>query len=103
MTAAQAVMNDAVQNDVLGDRRGELDEVLLAGKAKTPAKKNVNKEKAEVKAPTVVTILDEEVPASDGMKQEKVSWWWLILIGFLGATGEEMYRKNKTKKEKIKK
>ncbi|SDA51143.1 hypothetical protein SAMN02910275_00930 [Butyrivibrio sp. INlla18] len=103
MSTAEAVMGNAVQIEVLGERRGELDDVILTGTAKTPAKKTVKKEKVEIKTPTVVTILDEEVPVSDGMKEEKVSWWWLLLIGFLGAAGEEMYRKNKTKKEKIKK
>lgn len=101
MSAAEAVMSDAVQIEVLGDRRGELEEVLLTGKTKTPAK-TVVKTSEEVKAPTIVTIPDEEVPVSDGVKEERVSWWWLILIGFLGTAGEEMYRKNKTKKEKIK-
>ncbi|MDO4966654.1 MAG: hypothetical protein Q4E51_08090 [Lachnospiraceae bacterium] len=48
-----------------------------------------------------VTIEDNEIPLSAIPTDEtqKMNWWWLLLVAALGATGEEMYRRNKNKKK----
>ena len=50
-----------------------------------------------------VTIADETVPLADVSVVEehaKMSWWWLLIVLVLGATGYEMYRKHNEKKLK---
>ncbi len=47
----------------------------------------------------VVEIGDEETPLAASVDNETMSWWWLLLIALLGATGYEMYRKHQQKKE----
>ena len=32
---------------------------------------------------------------------EKMSWWWLLIVALLGATGYEMYRKHQAKKAEL--
>lgn len=51
-----------------------------------------------------LTIEDEETPLADSMEAEKetMSWWWLLIVAVLGATGYELYRRNKMKKETAK-
>ena len=49
----------------------------------------------------VVEIGDEETPLAASVDNETMSWWWLLLIAFLGATGYEMYRKHQQKKEAL--
>ncbi|WP_155827855.1 hypothetical protein [Butyrivibrio sp. AE2015] len=47
-----------------------------------------------------VSIEDEDTALADTFtetKEEKASWWWLILIAILGTAGEEMYRRHKEK------
>lgn len=46
-----------------------------------------------------VTIEDEEAPLDASIDQEKMSWWWLLIVMVLGATGYEMYRKHQEKKK----
>ena len=46
-----------------------------------------------------VTIEDEEAPLDASIDQEKMSWWWLLIVMILGATGYEMYRKHQEKKK----
>ena len=49
----------------------------------------------------VVEIGDEETPLAATVDNETMSWWWLLLIALLGATGYEMYRKHQQKKEAL--
>ncbi|MDD6010613.1 MAG: hypothetical protein PUC13_04240 [Lachnospiraceae bacterium] len=49
----------------------------------------------------VVEIGDEETPLAASVDNETMSWWWLLLIALLGATGYEMYRKHQQKKEAL--
>lgn len=53
-----------------------------------------NKEDAQT-----VTIEDEASPLDASIDQEKMSWWWLLIVLVLGATGYEMYRKHQEKKK----
>ena len=48
------------------------------------------------------TVDIEKVPLSALPENEnqKISWWWLLIIAILGTTGEEMYRRNREKKER---
>lgn len=48
-----------------------------------------------------VTIADEETPLADSMEEQtkKMSWWWLLIVAVLGATGYEMYKKHEEKKK----
>ena len=50
-----------------------------------------------------VNIEEEAVPLADVAvedEQAKMSWWWLLIVMILGATGYEMYRKHNEKKLK---
>ena len=49
----------------------------------------------------VVEIGDEETPLAASVDNETMSWWWLLLIALLGATGYEMYIKHQQKKEAL--
>ena len=49
---------------------------------------------------SALTIEDEEVPlAAAPVAKEKMSWWWLLIVALIGATGYEMYKKHQEKKE----
>lgn len=48
------------------------------------------------------TIEDEELPLAITdleTEQSKMSWWWLLIIAVLGATGAEMYRRHRKNME----
>ena len=49
-------------------------------------------------------VSDEKIPLDD-MKTEnnKASWWWILIIALLGATGTEMYIRHKEKTEQERK
>ena len=48
----------------------------------------------------MVAIEDEETPLAAGMDDDgKMSWWWLLIVALLGATGYAMYRNYQNKKE----
>lgn len=49
-------------------------------------------------------VSDEKIPLDD-MKTEnnKASWWWILVIALLGATGTEMYIRHKEKTEQERK
>ena len=50
-----------------------------------------------------VNIEEEAVPLADVAVEDehaKMSWWWLLIVMILGATGYEMYRKHNEKKLK---
>lgn len=49
----------------------------------------------------VVEIGDEETPLAASVEDQTMSWWWLLLIALLGATGYEMYKKHQQKKEAL--
>lgn len=49
-----------------------------------------------------IVIADEEVPLAAFPTAEEratMSWWWLLLIAILGATGYKMYKEHEKKKE----
>lgn len=47
----------------------------------------------------VVEIGDEETPLAASVDNETMSWWWLLIIALLGATGYKMYKDHQKKKE----
>ena len=49
----------------------------------------------------VVEIGDEETPLAASVEDQTMSWWWLLLIALLGATGYEMYKKHQQKKSAL--
>ena len=58
----------------------------------------------EEEAPLASTVIEDEETAlaAKPIGEEKISWWWLLIIAVLGATGYEAYkkyRKNKMAKE----
>ena len=58
----------------------------------------------EPEAAETVKIADEAVPLADVAvenEQAKMSWWWLLIVLVLGATGYEMYKKHNEKKLKV--
>lgn len=61
-------------------------------------KDTTNTKKIKEDAKTV-TIEDESAPLDASIDQEKMSWWWLLIVLVLGATGYEMYRKHQEKKK----
>lgn len=73
--------------DGIGDAEGGEGEVIVAGA----------EEEAE---PAIVAIEDEETPLAAGVDADaKVSWWWLLIIALLGATGYKMYKDHQKRKE----
>ena len=62
-----------------------------------------DEETALADKPEIKTIEDEDTAlAATPIGEEKISWWWLLVIALLGATGYEAYRKyrkNKMAKE----
>lgn len=55
-------------------------------------------------AEETIKIADEAVPLADvtvADEQAKMSWWWLLIVLVLGATGYEMYKKHNEKKLKV--
>jgi len=48
----------------------------------------------------IVAIEDEETPLAAGSGADgKMSWWWLLIVALLGATGYKMYKDHQKKKE----
>jgi len=48
----------------------------------------------------IVAIEDEETPLAAGADADaKMSWWWLLIVALLGATGYKMYKDHQKKKE----
>jgi len=71
----------------IGDAEGGEGEVIVAG-----AEEEVE--------PAIVAIEDEETPLAAGVSADgKMSWWWLLIIALLGATGYKMYKDHQKKKE----
>lgn len=65
---------------------GDGEEVLVAG--------------AEEDETAIVAIEDEETPLAAGSGADgKMSWWWLLIVALLGATGYKMYKDHQKKKE----
>lgn len=57
--------------------------------------------KAEPESQETIQLDDEETPLADIIvedEQTKMSWWWLLIVALLGATGYEMYKKHNEKK-----
>ncbi len=60
--------------------------------------------KAEPESQETIQLDDEETPLADIIvedEQTKMSWWWLLIVALLGATGYEMYKKHNEKKQKV--
>ncbi|MDY5775957.1 MAG: hypothetical protein SPK14_09045 [Lachnospiraceae bacterium] len=78
-----------------------------AGAATTQRTINIADEAVPLAAPEEnenVKIADEEVPLANKVvedEQNKMSWWWILIVAVLGATGYEMYRKHNQKKQKV--
>jgi hypothetical protein len=55
--------------------------------------------KAGIDDKSTLTIADEDAPlAAVPIGEKKISWWWLLIIAVMGATGYEMYKKHREKK-----
>lgn len=100
-------------------------ELLVEGDAPVaPATPAVVEETEEEEEETLVTIDDEDVPLAPGAEESegqsiveiedeevplvampteaekaKMSWWWLLIVALLGATGYKMYKDHQAKKE----
>ena len=61
----------------------------------------IGEEQLEEDGQITLTQLEEEtVPlANTTLPKENMSWWWLLIIALLGATGYKMYEKYQEKKE----
>lgn len=61
----------------------------------------IGEEQLEEDGQTTLTQLEEEaVPlANTTLPKENMSWWWLLIVALLGATGYKMYEKYQEKKE----
>lgn len=60
--------------------------------------------KAEPESQETIQLDDEATPLADIIvedEQTKMSWWWLLIVALLGATGYEMYKKHNEKKQKV--
>ena len=67
---------------------GEGDDVLVAGA------------EDDGDGASLVAIEDEETPLAAGSGADgKMSWWWLLIVALLGATGYKMYKDHQKKKE----
>lgn len=90
--AAPGVVQIADEAAPLADAvAGEAQKTVQAGSDKEETKEAVN-------------IEEEAVPLADvsvADEQAKMSWWWLLIVLVLGATGYEMYRKHNEKKLKV--
>lgn len=60
-------------------------------------------EAADEKEEAVVAIEDEDTPLAAALpsaeEKANMSWWWLLIIAILGATGYKMYKDHQKKKE----
>ena len=60
-------------------------------------------EAADEKEEAVVAIEDEATPLAAALpsaeEKANMSWWWLLIIAILGATGYKMYKDHQKKKE----
>ena len=90
--AAAPVVQIADEAAPLADAvAGEAQKTVQAGSDKEETKEAVN-------------IEEEAVPLADvsvADEQAKMSWWWLLIVLVLGATGYEMYKKHNEKKLKV--
>lgn len=60
--------------------------------------------KAEPESQETIQLDDEATPLANIIvedEQTKMSWWWLLIVALLGATGYEMYKKHNEKKQKV--
>lgn len=56
-------------------------------------------EETEAEEPEVLDIeIPETALAATPVNEESISWWWLLIIAVLGATGYAMYKKHQEKK-----
>lgn len=58
----------------------------------------------EAEGQSIVEIEDEEVPLvamPTEAEKANMSWWWLLIVALLGATGYKMYKDHQNKKEDV--
>ena len=49
-------------------------------------------------------VSDEKIPLADvETENNKISWWWILVIALLGATGTELYIRHQKKEEEERK
>jgi hypothetical protein len=74
----------------------EDEETALAAQVPTLTSTDNN---AGIDDKSTLTIADEDAPlAAVPIGEKKISWWWLLIIAVMGATGYEMYKKHREKK-----
>jgi hypothetical protein len=99
---AQAIAGDQVADIQTGgaETTAEIaeEDVALSATPEVIAEENI----APAEDPAF-TILDEDSAKASTIEAtetaRKISWWWLLIIAVLGATGQEMYRKHLEKEE----
>lgn len=80
----------AVADEAVADAQEELTTIV---DEQTPLNASIDEEDKEL-----TTIADEETPLDASLdEKQQMSWWWLLIIAVLGATGAEMYRRHKKK------
>lgn len=73
------------------------DEAVPLAQVDADNKKKTNSTK------TTRKVSDEKVPLADvETEKNKISWWWILVIALLGATGTELYIRHKDKEEEKK-
>lgn len=99
--AAQATVVTQTQTAAPGVVQIADEAAPLAANAAESTQKTVEE---APKAEEAINIADEAVPLADvsvADEQAKMSWWWLLIVLVLGATGYEMYKKHNEKKLKV--
>ena len=103
-TATVVANANTTQNQEDTDDADNADETMVIEDEETPLAAGEDASNEETSEDGALTIEDEETPLADSMEAEKetMSWWWLLIVAVLGATGYELYRRNKMKKETAK-
>lgn len=103
-TATVVANANTTQNQEDTDDADNADETMVIEDEETPLAAGEDALNEETSEDGALTIEDEETPLADSMEAEKetMSWWWLLIVAVLGATGYELYRRNKMKKETAK-
>ena len=112
-TAVETVVNPAAVQPVIGTQNVNVNANANAGQAivniddeATPLAGGIDETEDIIIAQqedtedTIVTIEDEATPLAPTPEEKaKMSWWWLLIVALLGATGYKMYKDHQKKKE----
>ena len=95
--------NQQQNNDTLEEN---VDEMVLVADEEVPLGGDLSQmmgedqQEKEDEQITLTQLEEEAVPlANTVLPKESMSWWWLLIVALLGATGYKMYEKYQEKKE----